>query len=258
MRVKIQRVYCMQHAAVNVRRDADCFATSLNRMDLPAQPASSAETPSRIERRSLHDALVTRIRDMITEGTLAPGTRIHEGQLGEALGVSRTPLREALKFLASEGLVELVATRGAVVRRFTAKDVRDTLDVLGALEAFAGRLACRQASDADIAQVRELHDRMIERYGAGDRLGYFKLNQQIHASIARIGGNEALAATHASIQSRLKRIRYVGNVDPRQWSDALAEHERMIVALERRDEDALAAVLAEHMAGTWQRVEQTL
>lgn len=183
-----------------------------------------SEAPARIERLSLHDALVTRIRDMITEGALAPGTRIHEGQLGEALGVSRTPLREALKFLASEGLVELVATRGAVVRSFTSKDVRDMLDLLGVLEGFAGRLACRHASDADIGRVRQLHDRMIERYRAGDRLGYFKLNQQIHSSIATIGGNEALATTHASIQSRLKRIRYIGNIEPSKWSDALAEH----------------------------------
>lgn len=217
-----------------------------------------SEAPARIERLSLHDALVTRIRDMITEGALAPGTRIHEGQLGEALGVSRTPLREALKFLASEGLVELVATRGAVVRSFTSKDVRDMLDLLGVLEGFAGRLACRHASDADIGRVRQLHDRMIERYRAGDRLGYFKLNQQIHSSIATIGGNEALATTHASIQSRLKRIRYIGNIEPSKWSDALAEHERMIAALEARDADSLATVLGEHMQGTWERVKQTL
>ena len=90
------------------------------------------------------------MRDMIIEGVLAPGSRVNETQLGQTLGVSRTPLREALKFLASEGLIELVAARGAVVRKFSAKDVRDMLDVLAVLEAFAARLACRDASSTAI------------------------------------------------------------------------------------------------------------
>ena len=111
-----------------------------------------------IARPSLHDAIVSRVRDMITQGTLAAGTRIHEGHLGRELGVSRTPLREALKFLASEGLVELAPGRGAIVRRFTPQDVQDSLIVLQELEALAGRLACARASDAELAQVRALHD----------------------------------------------------------------------------------------------------
>jgi DNA-binding GntR family transcriptional regulator len=195
---------------------------------------------------------------MIIEGSLAPGTRIHEGHLGAALGVSRTPLREALKFLASEGLIELVASRGAVVRRFTRKDVRDMLDVLALLESFAGRLACREASDAEIAGVRALHDRMALRYDEGDRLEYFKLNQEIHSSILRLSHNATLAASHAAIQSRLKRIRYIGNAQVDKWRDALGEHVRMIESLEARDAEALAAVLTLHMEHTWERVEDVL
>ena len=159
-----------------------------------------------------------RVRDLIIEGALTPGTRIHEGQLGAQLGVSRTPLREALKFLASEGLIELVAARGAIVRTFSAKDVRDMLDVLAVLESFAARLACRDASDRDIAEVRRLHDRMVERYAVRDRLEYFKLNQQIHSAFLRLSGNAALEEAHASIQSRLKRIRYIGNEEPPKWA----------------------------------------
>ncbi|NDP43982.1 MAG: GntR family transcriptional regulator [Aromatoleum sp.] len=195
---------------------------------------------------------------MIIEGTLAPGARIHEGQLGVTLGVSRTPLREALKFLASEGLVDLVASRGAVVRSFTPKDVRDMLDVLATLEAFAGRLACREATDGEIAEVRGLHDRMKERYAVRDRLEYFKLNQQIHSAIQRLSGNAALEAAHASIQSRLKRIRYIGNQEPQKWQDAMDEHETMIRSLEARDGEALAQVLTLHMERTWDRVKATL
>jgi DNA-binding GntR family transcriptional regulator len=223
---------------------------------LPAAPPADAPAP--IARRSLHDEVVSRVRDMIIEGALAPGTRIHEGQLCAALGVSRTPLREALKFLASEGLIELVATRGAVVRSFTRKDVRDMLDVLAVLEAFAGRLACRHASNDEIAEVRHLHDRMAERYAARDRLEYFKRNQQIHSAILRLSRNPTLEASHAAIQSRLKRIRYIGNVEPNKWQDAMREHETMIASLEARDGEALAKVLTLHMEHTWERVKDVL
>src|ERR671921_1714331 len=160
-----------------------------------------------IARQSLHEAIVARVRDMIIEGELTPGTRIHEGNLGKMLGVSRTPLREALKFLVSEGLLELSPGRGAVVRQFSAKDVYDSLVVLGALEGLAGRLACEQATDEDIREVRRLHDHMMEMYASRDRLPYFKLNQNIHSAILRLTKNEALAYVHGTLQARLRRIR---------------------------------------------------
>ncbi|WP_425359293.1 GntR family transcriptional regulator [Aureimonas flava] len=208
----------------------------------------------RISRTSLHDTIVNRLRDMIIEGALEPGTRLHEGQLGEQLGVSRTPLREAIKYLASEGLVELVPSRGAVVRRFGRKDVHDMLVVIRELEHLAGRLACEAGSDAGIAGVRRAHDAMIERYRAGDRLAYYKLNQEIHTLIVELSGNAALAHVHAGLQMRLKRVRFIGHEGPEKWAAAVAEHEEMIAALEKRDGDALAEILTRHLARAWDRV----
>lgn len=212
----------------------------------------------RIARPSLHDAIVARVRDMIIEGELAAGSRIHEGNLGLKLGVSRTPLREALKFLASEGLLELSPGKGAVVRQFSAKDVHDSLVVLGDLEALAGRLACENASDAEIREVRALHDRMIEMYEKRDRLPYFKLNQNIHSAILSLSKNEALAYVHGILQARLRRIRYIGNEGPEKWAGAVADHEEIISALEARDADRLAKVLVRHMDRTWERVRNAI
>jgi DNA-binding GntR family transcriptional regulator len=211
-----------------------------------------------IVRQNLHDVIVSRVRDMIIEGTLEAGSRIHEGNLGRELGVSRTPLREALKFLASEGLIELVPARGAVVRRFSAKDVQDSLIVLGNLEALAGRLACLHATDAEIGEVRVLHDDMMRLYAVRDRLPYFKLNQEIHASILRSCRNQALSYVHGILQSRLKRIRYIGNELQDKWAGAVADHEEIIAALETRDADRLALALEAHMAATWDRVRDVL
>lgn len=219
-------------------------------------PPFSSVVP--LNRRTLHDELVGRVRDLIIEGQLAPGARIHEGQLGQALGVSRTPLREALKFLASEGLVDLVPGRGAVVHKLTAQNVRDMLDVLGAIETLAGQLACARATDAQIAEVRRLHDEMMAFYADRNRLEYYKRNQAIHAAIARLSGNEFLAATHEAIQVRLRRIRFIGNREPDKWAGAVAEHEEMIVALQTRDAGRLSATIARHLEHTWDRVKAVI
>jgi DNA-binding GntR family transcriptional regulator len=208
-----------------------------------------------IVRQSLHDAIVNRVRDMIVEGTLESGSRVHEGNLGRELGVSRTPLREALKFLASEGLIELSPGRGAVVRRFTPKDIHDSLVVIGDLEGLAGRLACVHASDEQVREVRNLHDRMIEFYKTRARLSYFKCNQAIHSAIVRMSGNDALVYVHGIMQARLRRIRYLGHEGPEKWAAAVGDHEQIIAGLEARDPERLARALAGHMESAWERVK---
>ncbi|NSY19358.1 GntR family transcriptional regulator [Neorhizobium sp. AL 9.2.2] len=222
---------------------------------LPESPVSPSGP---IRRTALHDTLVTRLRDMIIEGELAPGSRMHESQLGEQLGVSRTPLREAIKYLASEGLVELIPSRGAIVKRFSGKDVHDMLIVLKNLEELAGSLACETATDDDIARVRQLHDEMRACYDVKDRLRYYKLNQAIHTEICRIADNQALSSVQAQLQSRLKRIRFIGHEGPDKWSAAMAEHEEMIVALEARDGKTLSKVLGLHLLNAWQRVKDAI
>lgn len=208
-----------------------------------------------IERQSLHDAIVSRLRDMIAQGELAPGTRVHEGHLCQMLNVSRTPLREALKYIASEGLLTLVPNRGAIVRKLTAKDVEDTLAVLAVLEGLAGKLACKRATDEQIAQMRELHDRMRGYFIARDRLNYFNDNQEIHTRFVSMADNESLALTHRNLQSRLRRIRFIGSDHPQKWADAMGDHEEMIVALEARDGELLSRLLYHHLDVTWSRVK---
>jgi DNA-binding GntR family transcriptional regulator len=211
-----------------------------------------------IRRLSLHDQVATRVRDMIIEGGLEPGSRINEGALGASLGVSRTPLREALKTLAGEGLIDFVPARGAIVRKLTPEAVASTLEVMAALEALAGRLACARATDADIAGVRRIHDRMLSLYARRKRLEYYKLNQAIHTEIVRLAGNPELAGVHGVMQARLKRIRFLGNSGPENWAAAVAEHEEMIVALEARNGEALAEVLSRHLENSWARVKDVI
>src|SRR5690606_35988764 len=181
-------------------------------------------TVDQIGRYSLHDAIVNRLRDMIITGEMPPGSKINEAQVCARLGVSRTPLREALKYLASEGLVELVPRRGAVVKKFTSKETRDMLEVIKSLEQLAAERACEVASDAGIANIRHMHDEMVAAYEHGDRLTYYKLNQSIHLAIVALADNAALSDVHAILQTRLKRIRFVGHEGPVKWAAAVGEH----------------------------------
>ncbi|MDR0440621.1 MAG: GntR family transcriptional regulator [Candidatus Accumulibacter sp.] len=212
----------------------------------------------RIERASLHDMVVSRIRDMIIEGYLGVGERIHEGQLCQQLGISRTPLREALKVLASEGLVELFPNRGAVVYRLTQKDARDMMDVLAHLEQMAAPLTCRNASDEEIGGLARLHGEMLKFYAARDRLNYFKINQQIHSQLIALSGNESLYLVHDILQTRMRRIRFIGDRTEETWADAVAEHEKMMAALKARDGRQLSATMVNHIMGSWERIESVI
>jgi DNA-binding GntR family transcriptional regulator len=224
---------------------------------VPTQP-SPAATSGPIIRRPLQEEVATRLRDLVTQGIIPAGARLNEVALCVQLGVSRTPLREAVRMLAGEGLVELVPARGAVVRRLTLKDVSDSLAVLKSLEALAGRLACTEGSDAGIAAIETMHEAMMACYADNDRLAYFKLNQGIHASIVALPGNATLIWAHEAIQSRMKHIRFIGNAGPQKWAGAVAEHIEMIRCLKARDAEGLVAVLQLHLDRTYERVKDLI
>jgi len=137
-----------------------------------------------IARTALHEEVTQRLRDMIVEMKLRPGERIQELEVARQLGVSRTPIREALKVLTAEGLVELLPLRGAMVKAFSAKDARDMLEVIALLEEYAG-LQAVQAGASRIEAILNLHAQMKMLYRRKERAAYFKLNQQIQPDVDR-------------------------------------------------------------------------
>lgn len=202
---------------------------------------------SKIQHRNLYREVADRIRDLIEHGELAPGERISEKNLCETFGVSRTPLREALKVLAAEGLVELLPNRGARVVRLTLKMVKDTYDLMAALEGLSGELACQRIGDAEIAAIRALHERMLEHYRSRELMEYFRINQRIHESILAASGNEVLQEMYNNLSQRVKRVRYSKKMNEDFWRRAVEDHEHMLEALERRDGERLGQILREHL-----------
>src|SRR6266403_1170512 len=140
--------------------------------DATALPVRSEAGTGR-EESSLHDEILTRLRDYIVEGNIADGGRVPERELCAMFGISRTPLREALKVLASEGLVDLLPNRGARVRQLNEQDIHELFDLMGGLEALAGRLACEKITDAEFAEIERLHHEMYSAYLKRDMHGYF-------------------------------------------------------------------------------------
>src|SRR6204780_61196 len=151
------------------------------------------------EDQSLHDEILARLRDHIVEGNIPDGGRVPERQLCEMLGISRTPLREALKGLAAEGLVELLPNRGARVRRLSEQDLGELFDVMGGLEGLAGRLACERITDEEIAEIERLPYEMYGFYLHRDMHGYFNANQSIHQKIVEALRNEMLKSAYAKM-----------------------------------------------------------
>jgi DNA-binding GntR family transcriptional regulator len=211
-----------------------------------------------IQRRTLHDELVDRLRHMIVEGDLKPGEKLSEKDLSEVFGVSRTPLREALKVLGKEGLVNLVPNRGATVSKLTMADLEEAFPIMGALESVSGELACARVTDAEIAKLERLHDEMVEKYKTGDLKAYFKLNENIHSLILDAARNPTLSEMQRSLSGRIRRARYMANMSAERWARAVAEHEAILAAVKERDGEKLGAILKAHLANKLESVRAEL
>ncbi|MBL6929122.1 MAG: GntR family transcriptional regulator [Rhodospirillales bacterium] len=209
-------------------------------------------------RAALPEQVANHLRDMIVENQIAPGERIRERAIAAELNVSRTPLRDALKALAAEGLVELLPNRGAVVANPGAEDVREMLEVQGVLEEHAGHLFCANATDGDIGEIHALHFEMLAAFERRERLTYFKLNQTIHRKIIEIAGNKALDGVHRMLSARLFRFRYQPNLKVEAWQSAIEEHEIILAALVERNGLALGTALRVHLKTTWEKLSKVM
>jgi DNA-binding GntR family transcriptional regulator len=200
-----------------------------------------------IPRANLHEQVAQRLRQMLVEGRIAPGAKLNERELCEVLDVSRTPLREAIKMLAAEGLVELLPNRGAIAVELTEDDVRNTFEVMAGLEAQSGALAAERITDAELAEIRAMHFEMMAAYTRRDLSNYYRLNAMIHRAINAAAKNPVLSTTYDRVNARLQALRFRSNQDEQKWKSAMREHEQMVDALAARDAVAMRTVLAAHL-----------
>ncbi len=173
-------------------------------------------------RQVLHQEVAVRLRQRIVEGEIAPGAKLNERELSESLEVSRTPLREAIKMLAAEGLVELLPNRGAVAASLSAQDVADTFEVIAGLEGQSGELAAMRITDAELDEIRALHFEMLAAFTRRDLSNYYRLNARIHECINGAARNPVLTRTYRNVNARLQALRFRSNFDERKWASRRA------------------------------------
>lgn len=200
-----------------------------------------------IPRLGLHDQVAARLRTMLVEGLIQPGAKLNERELCERLGVSRTPLREAIKLLAAEGLVDLLPNRGAIAVKLTEADVLNTFEVLAMLEGMSGELAAQRITDAELTEIRALQYEMMACFARRDLSGYYRINARIHSAINNAARNPVLSNAYRAINARVQSLRFRTNQNETKWQLAVQEHEQMVEALAAHDAAAMKALLVQHL-----------
>jgi DNA-binding GntR family transcriptional regulator len=217
-----------------------------------ARPLFSGSAP--VAAQPLPQQIAAYLRDLIIHDVLKPGERIREVPLAADLNVSRTPLRDALKILAVERLVDLAPNRGAVVTDLSIEEMRDLLRVYSSLEALGAQMACERAQPADITAIHGWQDEMLAAFEQNDRLRYFRANQAFHISIIKASRNASLIEVHGQLNLRLYRVRYLAIIQQQDWTFVSSQHEAILAALDQRDGPLLSRLLVEHLSGAWRAI----
>jgi DNA-binding GntR family transcriptional regulator len=212
----------------------------------------------RVVRSGLHEEAAIRLRSLIIRGDLPPGEPLVEADLCDALGVSRTPLREALKLLAAQGLVELRLNRSAIVAPIRREEIDDLFEAVAGIERIAAELAAVRMTTRDHEKLASLQERMERHHDAGERREYFELNQQIHDFIVASARNGALKSTHDGLMARVERARFFALSSRERWDQSVEEHRQIMRALAAHDSDNAGRLLAHHVMRTGQVVNDSL
>lgn len=214
--------------------------------------------PPRDDGQPAAQRVLSVLRDMIIRGELQAGSRIVERTLCAQLNVSRTPMREALKLLEIDGLIEISQHRGARVCAFTASEALELFEVIAALEGLAAELAAARMGDAQIAELATLHQAMRREFDAGDRDAYFDMNTTVHQAIVAAAANRSLQVTHQNLMLRAKRGRYMAIVSEARWRQAIEEHDQLMAAFARRDGAEAGRIWRLHLIHTGETVAHVI
>ena len=212
--------------------------------------AGTGRKPLKLKRAGLHERAAARMRVMIIRGELEPGSSTQETKLSEALGVSRTPLREAMKLLAAQGLVELRPNRSPRIADIETDGILELFEALAGIERLAAELAAQRATARELQRLRLLQTRMEGHHLNGRLDEYFAINGEIHGLIVRAARNAPLREAHETLLSRAERARYLALGAERRWSHSVEEHAAILVALEARDSEAAGRLLSAHVQRT--------
>ena len=194
--------------------------------------------------RALYQQVAERLREQIFSRELEPGSWIDELKLAQEYGISRTPLREALKVLAVEGLVTMKVRRGASGTEMSADDVHQVYRLLGLLEADAAAEVAERATDAELAELRTLHDKLEKQTRQRD--AFFAANEQFHLRLLAVAGNRWRSQIVGDLRKVMKLNRHHSLFKQGRLADSLGEHRLLMEALRKRNAQRATALMRAH------------
>ena len=205
-------------------------------------------TATRIAPLALYQEVAERLRQRIFSHELSPGSWVDEQALADDYGISRTPLREALKVLASEGLVTLKPRRGCYVTEISERDLDEIFNVMALLEGQCAQLTAHKASGADLERLMQIHARLEQAARDGDIDGYFEANQAFHLALQDISDNRWLLHVIEDLRKVIKLSRHHSLFSEGRLEQSLAEHRSILAALTARDADGAELAMRRHIA----------
>lgn len=212
-----------------------------------------------LSRQRLGDQIADVLRKQILLGELAAGRNIPERETALALGVSRTPLREALVILEGEGLISMAPARSPIVANPSAEDITQLLLVQSTLEALAGECACEEITDDEFEAILEMHNQMLATADVAESIDFFTNDMAFHQAIVAATKNRALIKTHAQYHSRLWQARFMSSRKRvKKRSATLAEHGIIVEGLRQRDKELTSNTLRQHLRAAITNIAQII
>lgn len=197
--------------------------------------------------QTLPEQIANQLRRDILRGNLMPGDALKERDKASELGVSRTPMREAIRIVAREGLIELRPARSPIVAIPDLQKISDDVEVLLAVETLSAELACARADDEDLKQIAALMQRMADHFDDMDPLDMFEIDMSFHAAIAKASKNIPLAEIHSRFLARLWRVRFLAALKRRNRTRLIQHHGEIVEALKARDAVAVREAINVHL-----------
>jgi DNA-binding GntR family transcriptional regulator len=198
------------------------------------------------QNRSLVEVIFRQMEGMILSGNIQPGERINESKISNLLGVSRAPIREALRLLASNGILEIRANRGMFVRDIKVQEVDELYDIRAALDALAGERAAALIHEEQLPVLQKWIGEMALHAEANDVEAYYRANINFHTAIVEIAGNENLLSIYEGIRKRMSLFRKASLSLPGQLSVSLRKHEKILAAIASQDPAKAGNMLRSH------------
>jgi len=190
---------------------------------------------SKIALKTAHQEVAELVSNMIQKGELQRGEKINEMKLSDLLGVSRTPIREALRTLNTRGLIDLVPHRGAFVSQFSTEEISDMFDVMSMLEGMCARLAAQKMSKTDFVKIERLHNLLEEHYRTKAHKEYLEANNELHSFVQEIAGNKTLNEVIIGVRQKIMIYRHKQLYVAKRFDHSIQEHRDLLEAFRNRD-----------------------